>query len=317
MKLAVLLTYHNEKRLLTECLASLAAQSRQPDEVWVYDDASTFPAVDYLGTHAGLAGGVRVVRGDLNVGPARGRNRLLRETQADYLHFHDADDLFLPGWCAQVAGAFGSAPLDMVLTELRSERDGRPLGECFLHLHELQADPDLIRFTLRSAILPAAGTYRREFLLAAGAYREDLWQSEDYEFHVRLAEQGARYRALTEPLVLVRVRNASRSQDFQEVWRCRLKGLDLLAPRLRLQYGPELAEAYSHVGSTLHRLGDPDAAKRAFGQASQLGRAQYSGQQALYRTVAHLFGPMAAEWLGTWYRKLLPAALRRSLRISN
>jgi glycosyltransferase involved in cell wall biosynthesis len=314
MKLAVLITYHNEKQLLTECLASIASQSRLPDEIWVYDDASAFPASDYLGNHAGLAGGVRVVRGESNLGPAKGRNLLLRETQADFVHFHDADDLFLPQWGARVVEAFEAGALDMVLTELRSERDGAPLGDCFLGLRDLGSDPDLIRFTLRSAILPAAGTYRREFVLACGAYREDLWQSEDYEFHVRLAQRGARFKAICEPMVLIRVRGASRSQDFQEVWRCRLRGLEILTPSLPPAYAADLAEAYSQVGSTLHRLGDKGSAKRAFALASQHGRARYVGQQALYLFVARFLGPLAAEQLGAWYRKLLPAALRQSLR---
>jgi glycosyltransferase involved in cell wall biosynthesis len=314
MKLAVLLTYHNEGSLLTECLASLASQSRQADEVWVYDDASTVPASDHLGAFAGLGGGVRIVRGEKNIGPARGRNRILNETRADAIHFHDSDDLFLPGWCERVAGAFETGSVDLVLTELRSERDGKPYSDRFLKLADLAMDPDLIRFTLRSAILPAAGTYRREFVVACGGYREDLWQSEDYEFHVRLAEHGACYRFITTPLVLIRVRGESRSQKLGEVWEGRLAGLEHLAPQLQATYTRELAEAFCEAGSQLHRLGKVDLAKRAFDTATALGGARYGGQQILYRWVARLFGPLAAEQLGEIYRRILPGALRARLR---
>ncbi len=46
--LAVLITYHNERALLQDCLESLRSGPETTDEVIVYDDASTYPAEDYL-----------------------------------------------------------------------------------------------------------------------------------------------------------------------------------------------------------------------------------------------------------------------------
>jgi len=40
--ISVLITYYNERELLTECLRSLAAQTQLPDEILIYDDASTY-----------------------------------------------------------------------------------------------------------------------------------------------------------------------------------------------------------------------------------------------------------------------------------
>jgi glycosyltransferase involved in cell wall biosynthesis len=308
-----LLTYHNERTLLTECLESLARQSRKPDEVWVYDDASDAPACEYVQT-PGLDLGcpVRVIRGENNLGPARGRNLLLRETRADYVHFHDADDLFLPGWGETVAALIEAGRPDCVLTELRSVRDGRPYGEAFLRLHEL--GDDVVGFMLGHAILPAAGTYRREFVLRSGGYREDLWQSEDYEFHIRLALEGANVRTWREPLVLVRVRGESRSQKRAEVWRCRLAALEMLEPRLVPAHAPALAEAYAETGSVLHRMGEETLARRAFARALRWGRPVYRGQGACYRRVAWIAGPLAAERLGRFYRLCLPQSLRHAVR---
>ncbi|MBY0369586.1 glycosyltransferase, partial [bacterium] len=120
MQLGVLITYHNERGLLSECLHSLQLQAEPPEEIWIYDDASKYPAKDYLIN--GLD--VKVIRGETGMGPSRGRNRLLGLAQSDYIHFHDADDFFRPGWAHGIREAIGGNP-DLILTELDSLRDGQ------------------------------------------------------------------------------------------------------------------------------------------------------------------------------------------------
>src|SRR5437867_2048704 len=82
--IAVLITYHNEGRLLTECLDSLLTQADRPKEILVYDDASDVPAEEQVPDGAD----VRVIRSTRNTGPARGRNALLRAAESEFLHFH-------------------------------------------------------------------------------------------------------------------------------------------------------------------------------------------------------------------------------------
>src|SRR6185437_15089588 len=96
--LSVLITYYNERELLRECLQSLVAQEFPPDEVLIYDDASRHPAADYL--IPGLP--VRVLRGDVNVGPSRARNELWQAARGEYVHFHDSDDWFDETWSSRL-----------------------------------------------------------------------------------------------------------------------------------------------------------------------------------------------------------------------
>ena len=74
------ITYHNEREMLTECLLSLSHQTRPPDEIAVYDDASSDPAQTFI--PAGMQ--VRVLRGETNRGPSYGRNQLFQALRADY-----------------------------------------------------------------------------------------------------------------------------------------------------------------------------------------------------------------------------------------
>src|SRR5579859_1014482 len=114
--LGVLITYYNERELLRECLGSLMTCRDKPEEVLIYDDASQFPAEDYI--PRGL--NVQVIHAEVNGGPARGRNRLLGCSRSDYIHFQDADDLFHPDWAGRVRGRIQEISPEAVFTEISS-----------------------------------------------------------------------------------------------------------------------------------------------------------------------------------------------------
>jgi len=308
--LAVLITYYNEREILRECLESLFADAPVPDEVLVYDDASSFPARDYV--PQGLP--VRVIAGDVNRGPSHGRNVLLRHAHSEYIHFHDADDLFQPQWCARVRHAFQDSRVDAVFTEVAYCKDGRMVGQSTLG-RECSSIGDLVRYCIRGAILTSAGIYRRSAVVGIGGYREGLWQSEDYDFHVRLAASGARYTVIPEPLVKVRVRTASRSQNRWEVWTSAVCALKKLGGELDPVYRPELAEKAAEAGSILFDLGAYADARQAFELSDELGPPTYARRRRAYRMIARMFGPLAAEKAGALYRKRVPGAIRESVAV--
>lgn len=98
LMISILITYYNERELLTECLCLCYHQLEPTDEIIIYDDASHNPAIDYI--PAGVS--ARVIRGEIDRGPSAGRNILLAESRCNYVHFHDSDDVFAPEWRARV-----------------------------------------------------------------------------------------------------------------------------------------------------------------------------------------------------------------------
>lgn len=289
--LAVVITYYEEGTLLTECLESLLWQTNVPEEVIVYDDASTTPAKDYLGKFST----VRILRGDRNVGPSVGRNRLLAETRSEFIHFHDCDDLFAPTWCTRIRGAMQTPDVDAIFAEMISTKNDLPHGDRFLNLRGLVQEPDLLRFCLRGPILPSAATYRTERVREIGGYRENLWQSEDYDFHVRLALRNVKYHVILDPLVTKRVRSNSRSEQQAEVWSSLWQALELLEPHIPSGYRNVLAERAAEVGSKLFALGNRDLARLAFQRAQAWGSPQFANRSLSYRWLAKALGPYHAE----------------------
>jgi glycosyltransferase involved in cell wall biosynthesis len=309
IQLAVLITYYNERELLRECLESLFANSRLPDEVIVYDDASRFPAQDYVPD--GLP--VRVIRGETNHGPSYGRNVLVEASTAEFVHSHDTDDLFDSQWCARVKASTAESGADAIFTEISSYREGKMVCERVIGLNRLTVDPDLIGFCIDGVMLPSAGTYRRAAVLAIGGYREDMWQSEDFDFHIRLAASGIRFAVVTSPSVNMRLRQDSRSTDRIDCAVCLVAAVRRLWKQLPARYHQNFAERVAGVGVGLLQMGESSQARAAFELAYEIGRPRFVGQRRLFRMIAAVAGPEAAENVASAYRRWIPASTRRAI----
>jgi glycosyltransferase involved in cell wall biosynthesis len=312
MRLAVLVTYYNEGPLLRECLDSLLGQDGAPDEVIVYDDAS----IERPDAFIPAGSGVRVVRAERNEGPAAGRNRLLREATSDYVHFQDADDLFHPDWCREVRSAIARDQPDIVLTEIMSVRDGVTVSARVLGVDQLAAGGDLVRFGLRGSLLVPSTTFRRTLGLEVGGFRprDVLAQSEDFDFHIRLAAAARRFVVIDRPLIIQRLRAGSHSADMEACWTSAVRATELLADALPARYRTDVADAAARFGSELYAIGSRQHARKAFDVARRVGPARFSHRPRHYRLVARLLGAGVAEWLATAYRGVIPAALREHVR---
>jgi glycosyltransferase involved in cell wall biosynthesis len=306
--LAVLITYFNEGPLLTECLDSLLSQAQTPEEVLVYDDSADFSASRYV--PAGSL--VQIVRGSGDKGPSRGRNTLLGQSRGDYVHFHDADDLFLPRWSECVRRAMAESGADVILTEVSARRDKQVLRERFVELDRPE-NGDFVSLAFRGSVMPCGSIFRREAILAVGGYREDLTKSEDYDFHVRMAVSGARMHRVCEPLVIFRVRAEGlthRDRTEHVGWTHRTEILRSLSRELDARYSPLLGDEAMRNGSRLFRLGARRQAREAFQLARQLGGTTDISGPRWYRRLAGMAGPQFAEW-ALYVRHGLAEGLRR------
>lgn len=88
---------YNHARFLPRCLGALLAQSVQPREIIVIDDASTDDSVAVIRKFAERHPHVRLVQNPENRGVVFGMNRGVELAQADYLYYSAADDEVLPG----------------------------------------------------------------------------------------------------------------------------------------------------------------------------------------------------------------------------
>ena len=302
--LSLCITYHNEKKLLGECLKSI--QSLPLDyEVLIFDDASEFPPRDYV--PSGMP--VTIIRSETNIGPAKARNRLFQAAQGKYIHFHDSDDWFLPTWAQETAAAIGK-DLDVFFSEVDSYKNGTLYCEKILGLCEL-GNRDLVEYCIGKFMLVPSATIRRELVMKLGGFRETLWQSEDFDFYVRLAAEKPVFETSETSTVAIRLREESRSRNKIETLTSTLQALLLLKQELDPKYIPALAEKAAFVGSNFFQLGDREMAREAFQLSASLGANKFSYQNRLYAFIARRWGQELAEWVSYAYRSLVPAFVRR------
>ncbi len=308
--ISILITYYNEKELLTRCINSLLSQTIPIYEILIHDDASKFCADQYFEP----APHIRVIRSNSNRGPSAARNLLLSQARGNYIHFHDADDFFDSNWAEKVESKIKETDTDVVFTEVDSYRHGNLHREKILDLKKIQNGMSLVDFSLNHALLPLSGTYRRSLIKRLGGYREELWQSEDFEFHVRLALSEARFEIISRSLAFIDIRDDSRSQKQLEVWQWRLSALRLLFLDLPPQFYPTFIEALCATAHKLFELRDHHSSSLAYNLIMQLGTPRYSGRSLLFRLLAKFFGPFKTEIIGKSYRNFLPESVRRRLR---
>jgi len=304
--ISVLITYYNERQLLTECLQSIAQQTDPPDEILVYDDCSTYPASDYVPKDLPAT----VLRAEENRGPSHGRNALLKASKSDCVHFHDSDDLFEATWCERVRAVLVNPAVDWAMTDVSSYRDGSLVSDNVLGLKRGAGD-DLLRMCIGGVALVPSGTYRRANVMAIGGYRTDLWQSEDYDFHIRLALSGARCEIIADPLVSIRLRAESRSRDELECRRCMVRAVHDVAGKVPEAYRRDLTERAADVGCSLLRDGARADALEAFRIANSIGKPSFRNQRKMFRWLARFGGPEFAERVASMYRMSLPEQWRR------
>jgi glycosyltransferase involved in cell wall biosynthesis len=313
--ISILITYHNEKELLTECLDSLFGDIPDNVELLIYDDASEYPAQNYVRDKT-----VQIIRSEKKLGPGYGRNRLMSSAAGEYIHCHDADDLFAPGWFDEVSEVIADKHPDIILTEVKSTRNREVVSQNVMDYSRLNPDGDLVSFALGGSILVPSTTYKREIALQIGGYRtwDILPQSEDFDFHVRLAHAAKSYVVIPEPLIIQRLRdNSHSSMNLVSCYSSALKAVELLEEELPFKYQDDLAKAASRCGTKLFLFGERKSAKKAFALSKRLGKTDFQGRGPIYGLLAITIGQYAAELIAAYYRRCFPVFLRQLLNSGN
>jgi glycosyltransferase involved in cell wall biosynthesis len=181
VKVSLVTTVKDAGPHVGEFLASVRAQTRQPDEVIVVDGGSSDGTWEALQRDRGI---LAIQEPGANI--ARGRNVAIRAAAHDVIAVSDADCVLDPEW------------LTRILEPIERGADVasgfyRPIGESFMQ--ECVAavslpEPD----ELRPGWMPSSRSLalRRAALEGAGGYPEWLDVGEDMYLNHRLVEQGAR-----------------------------------------------------------------------------------------------------------------------------
>lgn len=198
MKVSVIIPVYNRERYIRTAILSLLRQSDDADlDIVVIDDGSTDRSREIVLDMAKAAPNIRLIE-QPHAGIARARNTGLDHIhpEAELVTFLDSDDV-------SVQGRFA--------TELPLFRDDAELALTYSMMTVTDAidetsfmpSPNARTCTLQSIHLGAA-IFRPAALAAVGRFDEELKQSEDLDFLLRLFELPLKYRLLDHVALLYR-----------------------------------------------------------------------------------------------------------------
>jgi glycosyltransferase involved in cell wall biosynthesis len=308
-RLALLVPAYNAERVIGRLFDSIDAQTSPIDDVLVYDDAST----DGTGAIARTRG-AQVVRGEVNVGPSRGKNVLAATTSAEWVHFHDADDALHPEFVARARAWMRQDDADVVLfgTEDRDDRTGSALARREWNDADLQQDP--VRCAIRDTITNC-GIYRRERFLAAGGFNLDraVQYNEDQAMHLRLALAGLRFRAEALAGVIIHQRPGSMSSGNRVACaRAEIAVMGLAAAATGRTYAAEIGAKFWKLAGVAAGYGDWPSVRLCLDGAAAVGYRDPVDEHWLMRALARVH-PLGAIAVREASIRTLKPRLRRSM----
>ncbi len=290
--LALLVPAYNAAAFLPRLLRSAASQAIPFDAVWVYDDCSIDDTAAVARAH-----GANVLAGAVNKGCSAGKNALAARVEADFLHFHDADDALLPNFTTLAHRWIAGGAPDVVLFAYEYRDDATDALLLTRTFDPAAAAADPRAYAIREQINPFCGLYRRSAYLAAGGYDEDpaVLYNEDVAFHVAMAFAGLSFGAEPEVSIVHTRRGGAKSGAN------RLKCIRAHFAVLRKTLARPGADAYRtalaaklwQVAGLLGAEGDWATADEAVGIAARLAPAPPSAGARWFRAMARV-SPTAA-----------------------
>ena len=213
---SVIMPARNAGGTIARTLDSLIGQTRTAWEVVVIDDGSTDDTAAIVGGYAARDSRIRLIAGEAR-GVGAARNLGILAARGDWILFLDSDDLLLPDMLETMVAALAESPgADAVHCGWYYEsEDGQRIGEhyCFQSGDLFELFASYCAFVIHSCIV------RRERVLRAGMFDTSLITSEDMDLWQRVARLGTQFVAVSEPLVIYRLRAKTTWFDFERALR--------------------------------------------------------------------------------------------------
>jgi glycosyltransferase involved in cell wall biosynthesis len=166
-----------------------------------------------------------------NGGPAKARNRGIKESFGKYVAFLDADDIWLPLKLEKQVNAFRQHPeVAMVFTE-HSSFNEKGVYQTSLGKKKKLLNGDIARnIFLHSGVATPTVMVRKDVFNKIGLFEEELQMAEDDNMWIRIAA-NFKVELIDESLLKRRVHSQSTTIDQRKLFECVKKNINYLVCR--------------------------------------------------------------------------------------
>jgi glycosyltransferase involved in cell wall biosynthesis len=306
-EVSVIIPTYNSAQFLDEALQSVFDQTFKDFEVIVIDDGSTDQTKQVLEKYGDR---IRYIFQE-NGGPAKARNRGIKESSGKYVAFLDADDVWLPLKLEKQVNTFRHHPeLAMVFTE-HSSFNEKGVFQTSLGKKKKLLNGDIARnIFLHSGVATPTVMVRKEVFSKIGLFEEELQMAEDDNMWIRIAA-NFKVELIDESLVKRRVHPQSMTIDQRKLFESVKKNINFLDCRYsgvkeRIQKAIPLkfSQVEFDQGYYYFERGDVASARKAFAKAIRYHMFNWKS----YLYFFSCFLPKKAIQTVKWLKRRIPTS---------
>ena len=204
-KLSIIIACYNDHKYLTEAVMSACAQTWENKEVILVDDGSNERTQKLIKT---LKPKIDILITQKNQGVSSARNNGIKAATGEYILILDSDDFFEPGFSSKAILTF-------------RENKNISIVTCFSRWFNSQTDWKIFEprgGTIKDALIKnvamGSSMFKKESWRAVNGYDENMQKGyEDWEFYIRVLQNGGIAKVI--PEVLFNYRNKPGSRNKQ------------------------------------------------------------------------------------------------------
>lgn len=207
---SIIMPAYNVAPYVGAAIASVQAQTHPDWELLVVDDGSTDETAEIVRRMAAGDGRIRLHQ-QTNGGIAMARNHALALSTGDVIAILDSDDVWEPAYLAEQLAVIAAHPDVDIVTANGWFLGGRLDGQLARPCPDPRPQPTLQTILADETSIFIMSIFRRRVYETIGGFDEAFRTNEDYDFWLRAAVAGFRFRRNDKPLCRYRRRDDSLS----------------------------------------------------------------------------------------------------------